>query len=160
MEVSTCITIFTFDGPQTVGKGFILFVFETVWLKMYRIVVCFFYNRDSLITSDVCLCLSLASVYCQTQSWWFFSHLWIFRSVFWETAPFQSLAIFTTLNTEYFSHYNLENCPFLQNVWFRPLKIRGLNHSATEAACMWIEISSATAVVKLLRAKYSQDNKR
>ena len=34
VKVSTCITIFTFDGPQTVGKGFILFVFETVWLKM------------------------------------------------------------------------------------------------------------------------------
>ena len=38
-------------------------------------------------------------------------------AVFSEKLPlFKALLIFTTLNKEYFSHYNLENCPFLQNV--------------------------------------------
>ena len=77
-------------------------------------------------------------------------------AVFSEKLPlFKALLIFTTLNKDYFSHYNLKNCSFLQNVWFRPLKIRGLNHSVTEAACMWVEVSSATADVNILTRQYT-----
>ena len=45
-------------GLRNVGKGFILFVFETVWLKMYRIVVCFFYIIETALShlTFVCVC--------------------------------------------------------------------------------------------------------
>ena len=65
------ITIFIFDGYQMVinvktvtnekkkkNKSAVTNVFETVWLKMYRMVVCFFYIIETALShlTFVCVC--------------------------------------------------------------------------------------------------------